>query len=80
MFDYFRNNSSNAHQVSCADSPSKGLYDHCQSVDLDLHARSQVSLKRDYFLTCNISDNTLSYSIQTQHDGRLMDALNAHAR
>ena len=33
-------------------------FDHCQSNDLDLHSRSQVRLKRDYFLTCNISDNT----------------------
>ena len=39
------------------DSPTKVLYDHCQSNDLDLHSRSQVRLKLDYFLTCNISDN-----------------------
>ena len=32
-------------------------YDHCQSDDLDLHTRSQVRLKRDYVLTCNVSDN-----------------------
>ena len=57
MFDYFRNYSSNAHQVCCEDSPTKGLYDHCQSDDLDLHSRSQVRLKSGYFLTCNISDN-----------------------
>ena len=25
--------------------------------DLDLHSKSQVRLKLDYFLTCNISDN-----------------------
>ena len=41
----------------CEDSPTKGLYDHCQSNDLDLHSRLQVHLKRDYFLTCNMSDN-----------------------
>ena len=34
-----------------------GLYDHCQSYDLDLHSRSQVHLKLDYFLTSNISNN-----------------------
>ena len=26
MFDYFKNYSSNAHQVRCEDSPTKGLY------------------------------------------------------
>ena len=61
MFDYFRNYSSNALQVCrCEDGPTKGLYmhDHCQSDNLDLHSRSQVRLKFDYLLTCNISDNT----------------------
>ena len=28
----------------CENSPTKGLYDHCQSDDLDLHSRSQVHL------------------------------------
>ena len=74
MVYYFINYSSNAHQVCCEDSLTKGLllyiydhchqvccltkglYDHCQSDDLDLHLRSQVLLKLDYFLTC-ISDN-----------------------
>ena len=78
MFDYFRNYSSNAHQVCCEDSPTKGLYDHCQSDDLDLHSRSQVHLKLDYFLTCSILDSILD--IQTWHDGRLMDVISAHAR
>ena len=32
----------------------KGLYDHCQADDRDLHSRSQVRLKfNDYFLTCS---------------------------
>ena len=75
-----RNYSSNVHHVCCADSQTKGLYDHCQSVDFNLHSRSQVGLKLDYVLACNISDNILSYYIQTWHDGRLMDALYAHAR
>ena len=47
------------------------IYDHCQSDDLDLDSMSQVRLKVDYFLTCNISDNIfkrLCY-IQTCHDG-----------
>ena len=57
MFDYFKNYSSNAHQVYCEDSPNKGLNDHCQSDDIDIHTRSQVRLKREYFLICNISDN-----------------------
>ena len=49
--------------------PIKGLYDHCQSDDLDLHDHKFVS---DY-LTCNNSDNIEDY-IQIWHDGRLMDA------
>ena len=57
MIDYFRNYSGNAHHVCYEDSPTKGLYDHCQSDGLALHTRSQVRLKRDYFLTDNISDN-----------------------
>ena len=36
-------------------------YDHCQSADLDLHSKSQVHLKLDYFLTCNTSQ-TISLS------------------
>ena len=44
--------------ICCEDSPTKGLYDHCQSDDLDLHPRAHVCLKRDYFSTCNVSDNT----------------------
>ena len=38
-------------------SPTKGLYDHCRSDDLDLHSRSEVRLKLHYFSTYNISDN-----------------------
>ena len=57
MFDYFKNYSSNSLQVCCEDIPNKGLYDHCQFDYLDLHSRSQVRLKHEYFLTCNISDN-----------------------
>ena len=57
MFDYFGNCSCNVHQVCCEDSPTIGLYDFCHTDDLDLHSRSQVFLKLDYFLTCNISGN-----------------------
>ena len=57
MFDYFRNYSTNVHQVYCEYSPTKGLYGHFQSDDLDLQSRSQMRLKFDYFLTSNISDN-----------------------
>ena len=57
MFDYFRNCSGNPHHVCCEDRLAKSMYDHCQSDDLDLHPRSQVRLKLDYSLTCNISDN-----------------------
>ena len=41
----------------CEDSPTTGLYEHGQSDDVDLHSRSQVRLKLDYSLTCNILDN-----------------------
>ena len=66
-----------AHQVCCDDSPTKVLYDHCQFDDLDLHSRSQVRLKLDYFLIRNISDSI--NNIQTWHDGRFMDAVYVHA-
>ena len=57
MSDYFINDSSNADLACCEDSPTKGIYEQYPSDDLDLHSRSQVRLKLDYFLTCNISDN-----------------------
>ena len=53
----FKTYSSNDNEVCCEDSPTKGLNDHCQTDDLVLHSRSQVRLKLDYFLICNISDN-----------------------
>ena len=77
---YFRNCSSNAHQVNCEDIPTKGLYGHCQIDDLDVHSRSQVRLKPDYFLTCdNYIGQYLDYYIQTRQDGRLMDGHYAQA-
>ena len=57
MFDYFRNYSINDHHVGCEYQLTIGLYDYCQSDDLDFHSRSQVRLKLDYFLTCHISEN-----------------------
>ena len=75
MFDYFRNYSSNAHQCCSEDSPTEGRHDHFQTDELDLHSRSQVRLKRDYFFTCNIYlRQYVSYYIHTWHDGRLVDA------
>ena len=53
----------------------KGLYDHCQSDDLDLHSRSCVQLELDYGLTGNIWDKYLSCYIQTWHDGRRWDTI-----
>ena len=50
MFHYFRNYSSNAHQVCCEDSLTKDLKNLCQSADLDIHSRSQQCLKIDMFL------------------------------
>ena len=52
--DYFKNVSSNAHQVCCEDCPTKGLY-VCQSDELDLRARSQLRLKLDKVLTCSFN-------------------------
>ena len=78
IFDYFGKCSSNDDQVCCEDSPTKGLYtiyNLWPSHDLDLHSRWQLPLKLDKLLNrtrtyfnSNISDNTLSYGIQTWHD------------
>ena len=75
MFDYFWTYSSNTHHVCCEDSPIHGLYDHCQSDDLDLHSRSHVRLKLDYFFYLQYLRQYFSYCIQTWHDGRLMHCL-----
>ena len=62
--------------MCCEDSLTKGLYDHCQSDDLAFHSRSQVCLKLDYFLTCNISDNILGITFKL---GMMVDvAYKAH--
>ena len=46
----FQKLSSNVHQVCCEDNLTKGLYNVCQSDDLDFHSRSQrYSLKHDTF-------------------------------
>ena len=71
MSDYFRNYSSNGHQVCCEDSPTKSLCDHCLSDDLDLDSRSQVRLKLDYFFNLQYLWQYLSYYIQTWYDGSL---------
>ena len=83
MFDYFRNYSSDHHQVCSEHSPSKGLffaYEHFQSNDLGLNSRSQVRLKLDYFLLCNYLGWYLSNYIQTGLDGRPKHGIYAHAR
>ena len=65
MFDYFRNTSSNFHQVCFEDSPTKGLHDHYQFDDLELQSRSEMRLKHDYFLTCDTYPGQyVSYCIQ----------------
>ena len=77
MFGYFTNYSSNAYQVCCEDSPTKGLYDNCQSDDLDLHSSAcQTGL----LFNLRYLGQYLNYHIQTCHDRRLMDAIYAHAR
>ena len=80
MFDYVIHYFSNAHQVYCEDSPAKGIYDHCQHDDLDLHSRSEVRLKLDYFLTCNISDNIYAITCKLGMAVDLWMPKNAHAR
>ena len=56
-------------------------YDQCQSDGLDLHLRLHVRPKRDYFLTCNISDNTQAITIKLGKTVELWMPDNyAHAR
>ena len=55
--------------MCCEDSATEGLYDRCQSDDLDFHSRSQMRLKLDYILTCtHYLGHYLSYYIQAWHD------------
>ena len=75
MFDYFKNCSSNAHQIYCEDSPTKGLYNICQSDYPDFHSRPQLRLKMDECLTCinsNISDNVYVNYINNYKIDRLV--------
>ena len=59
----------------------KRVYDHCQYDDLDLNSRSQVRLKVDYFLSCNILENILCYYFQTWHGSTLTHGIHArHGR
>ena len=84
MFDYFRNCSSNAYQVCCEASPTKGLYNlfsvtFIQGHNWDLH------LKLDNCFTSTIIvispvRQYLSYGIQTWHDGRLVHGMYAYAQ
>ena len=50
------------------------LYDR-QSDALDLHLRSDVRLKLDYFFNLQYLGQYLSYYIQIWHDGIIMDAI-----
>ena len=80
MFDYYRNSSSNPHHVCHKDSLTKGLYDHCQSDNLDIHSRSQVLLKLYYFFNLQYLGQYLSFYIQAWHDSTLMDAVYVYSR
>ena len=71
MCDDFRNYSSNAHQDCSEDSPTKGFN------YLDLHSRSQVCIKLDHFLTCNVSD-TISAICITFKLGMMVDLCMAY--
>ena len=57
MFEYFRNRSSNAHEVCCEDSLTKSVYMTIASLMTLTFTQGHICLKLDYFLTCNISDN-----------------------
>ena len=61
-------------QVCYEDNLTKGLYDQCQSHDLDLHSKSQLRLKLDEFLTRTIIVIS-RYGIQTAHDSRRMHGM-----
>ena len=70
MFDYFRNFSSNAHQVYMTiASPITLTF---------IQGYKCVSNLTTFYL--QYLGQYLSYYIQTCHDGRLMDAIYAHAR
>ena len=73
VFDYFKKVPSNAHQVYCEGSLTSGLYNRCQSNDLDLHSRSQLRLKFDTLLICSLI--VITSTIKTWHDGRLMHSI-----
>ena len=61
--------------------PTKGLYDHRQSNDLDLHSRSQLHLKIDNFFTCTIIviPRTVAFKLRMMVD-LCMAYIYAHAR
>ena len=77
MFGYFRNYLSNGHQICCEDSSSKGLYDHCQSDDRDLHLRSRmrhvhstlVCLLRATSMLCTWRRSDTNWCAQVWGDG-----------
>ena len=72
MFDYFRKFSSNADHVCCTDSPTKGLYNLFDY--LDVHSRSQLRLKFDkcfnLYFNSNISENisAIAFKLGTKVD------------
>ena len=88
MFDYFRNSSSNPHQICCEDSPTNGLYNSFESDDLALRSRSQRRFKLDKCLTCSSCTiiaiyrtvGYVNYGVQTWHDSKLMHGIYAHDR
>ena len=79
MFDYFRNYSSNAHQVCCENSCLKVYMTIASLMTLIfIHGHKCASNLTIFYL--QYLGQYLSYYIHTWHDGRLMDALYAHAR
>ena len=75
MVNYFRNYSSNTHQVCCEDSPTKGLYYHRQSDDLAQGHRRRREWRerreeeREVFVQ-NIVSNDINISYQEPNNGR----------
>ena len=75
MFHYFRNYSSNTHHVCCEDSPNKGLHMTIASPMTLTVIQDETGL----LFNLQYLGQYVSYYIQMWHDGRLMDALYAHA-
>ena len=60
--------------------PTKGLYNYCQSDDLDFHSRPHSASQTLPLFNLQYLGQYLIYYTQTWHDGRIMHGIYAHAR